>query len=65
MRPKTHGGARRGAGRPPRADGPAAEMLTIRLTEAEMGEAVAAAGDEPVRAWARGVVMAAARRKKR
>lgn len=48
----SHGGRRPGSGQPPIAGVRQTEQLTIRMTEAELGEIVAAVPeDSPVGRW--------------
>lgn len=61
MTKKTHGGARKGAGRPP-AENKAASLVSFRLTEAEFRERskrARAAGFRTVHAWAKALVLGA------
>lgn len=60
-----HGGRRPGAGPKPQAGVPRQAGLHLRLTDAERRELEAAAGAEPVSAWARDVLLRAARRGRR
>ncbi len=51
-------------GRPPEGNGPREVVLSVRLTEADMAKLVDAARGEWVSAWARDVLLRAARRAK-